>query len=278
MELISFGSDSFRRFCDTQLQISRPSYNRAMLRRFRSSAGVRQADVRSYKPIFAFDATVRALLYTAHSFAESFKLIVPYALAGSTTATKAICSTPSLMMSSSLLPRLSQTHLVQLPTVSSCIQLCSQPFTAVLAYKGLRPQCCWLVGCHLLAPQVKIVWRANAAGELGNLEGLPSSEGYHGVALTLIDSLSTLAVLGERSEFEKGVRWLQEHVSISSCHAACCLLLPAWSRNPKTASRVVAVLLKVTLKVTGKTAGWAQALPFAGAGQRACMATQALSS
>ena len=37
--------------------------------------------------------------------------------------------------------------------------------------------------------------------------------GYNGVALTLIDSLDTLAVLGNASEFARGVRWVGGHVS-----------------------------------------------------------------
>ena len=48
--------------------------------------------------------------------------------------------------------------------------------------------------------------------ELGNAQHVTRA-GYNGVALTLIDSLDTLAVLGNASEFAKGVRWVGSHVS-----------------------------------------------------------------
>jgi len=40
----------------------------------------------------------------------------------------------------------------------------------------------------------------------------PTRRGYSGVALTLIDSLDTLAVIGNASEFARGVRWVSENV------------------------------------------------------------------
>ena len=48
--------------------------------------------------------------------------------------------------------------------------------------------------------------------ELGNAQHVTRA-GYSGVALTLIDSLDTLAVLGNATEFAKGVRWVGAHVS-----------------------------------------------------------------
>ncbi|KAL0039486.1 hypothetical protein WJX79_010327 [Trebouxia sp. C0005] len=50
-------------------------------------------------------------------------------------------------------------------------------------------------------------------GEFGNPNPPLCHQGYQGVALTLIDSLSTLAVIGNQSEFEKGVWWLAHEVS-----------------------------------------------------------------
>jgi hypothetical protein len=50
------------------------------------------------------------------------------------------------------------------------------------------------------------------AGELGNLNREFLNSSYQGVAMTLIDSLSSLAVLGNRSEFAKNVYWLSRHV------------------------------------------------------------------
>ena len=41
----------------------------------------------------------------------------------------------------------------------------------------------------------------------------PTRAGYYGVALTLIDSLDTLAMLGNVSEFVWAVRWIGENVS-----------------------------------------------------------------
>eukprot|EP00927_Polykrikos_kofoidii_P034079 TRINITY_DN28911_c0_g1_i1.p1 TRINITY_DN28911_c0_g1~~TRINITY_DN28911_c0_g1_i1.p1 ORF type:complete len:588 (+),score=77.55 TRINITY_DN28911_c0_g1_i1:71-1834(+) len=53
---------------------------------------------------------------------------------------------------------------------------------------------------------------ANSFAELGNLalEGLERST-YKGVGLSLIESMTTLAVLGNVSEFRKCVAWLEEH-------------------------------------------------------------------
>ena len=58
--------------------------------------------------------------------------------------------------------------------------------------------------------------------------------GYNGVALTLIDSLDTLAVLGNASEFARGVRWVGGHVSFdldidvsSACNPPATHLRPA---------------------------------------------------
>lgn len=48
--------------------------------------------------------------------------------------------------------------------------------------------------------------------ELGNARQKAGST-YSGVAMTLIDSLSTLAVLGNKTEFEKSVLWLDSHIS-----------------------------------------------------------------
>ncbi|KAG6386152.1 hypothetical protein SASPL_155043 [Salvia splendens] len=53
----------------------------------------------------------------------------------------------------------------------------------------------------------------NSLSELGNLklERLPQE--YNGSALTLIESLSSLAILGNNTEFEKGVLWLSENLT-----------------------------------------------------------------
>ncbi|KAK3260378.1 hypothetical protein CYMTET_30660 [Cymbomonas tetramitiformis] len=53
----------------------------------------------------------------------------------------------------------------------------------------------------------------NSLGELGNLRGEHLSKTYNGVALTLIDSLSTLAVLGNSTEFAKAVQWISSEVN-----------------------------------------------------------------
>lgn len=52
------------------------------------------------------------------------------------------------------------------------------------------------------------------AGEFGNPDPPQCYQGYHGVALTLIDSLSTLAVIGNKTEFEKGVWFLVDQVTL----------------------------------------------------------------
>lgn len=47
--------------------------------------------------------------------------------------------------------------------------------------------------------------------ELG--AGTPTRSRYHGVALTLIDSLDTIAIMGNQSEFAWAVKYVSEHVS-----------------------------------------------------------------
>ncbi|KAK1427776.1 hypothetical protein QVD17_16471 [Tagetes erecta] len=53
----------------------------------------------------------------------------------------------------------------------------------------------------------------NSLSELGNLklENLPHE--YNGTALTLIESLSSLVILGNNTEFEKAVMWLSENLT-----------------------------------------------------------------
>ena len=53
----------------------------------------------------------------------------------------------------------------------------------------------------------------DSLGELGNLRREHLSSSYRGVALTLIDATSTLAVLGNHSEFAKNVRWMSRHLN-----------------------------------------------------------------
>ncbi|CAI5461801.1 unnamed protein product [Closterium sp. Yama58-4] len=53
----------------------------------------------------------------------------------------------------------------------------------------------------------------DSLGELGNLQMQHVSTKYNGSALTLIDSLSSLAVLGNVSEFQRAVRWLAASLS-----------------------------------------------------------------
>ena len=53
----------------------------------------------------------------------------------------------------------------------------------------------------------------DSLGELGNLRREHLSSTYRGVALTLIDATSTLAVLGNHSEFAKNVRWMSRHLN-----------------------------------------------------------------
>jgi mannosidase alpha-like ER degradation enhancer 1 len=43
------------------------------------------------------------------------------------------------------------------------------------------------------------------------MRNLPQN--YEGVALTLIDSLSTLAVIGDKREFQKAVFWIKNNLS-----------------------------------------------------------------
>ena len=49
-------------------------------------------------------------------------------------------------------------------------------------------------------------------GELGTDGTHKVSEEYQGVAMTLIDTMSTLAILGNTSEFQKNTHWLTNNV------------------------------------------------------------------
>ena len=53
----------------------------------------------------------------------------------------------------------------------------------------------------------------DSLGELGNLNLEHLSDSYQGVAMTLIDSLSTLAVLGDAAEFASSVEWLHANLT-----------------------------------------------------------------
>ncbi|XP_020672599.1 alpha-mannosidase I MNS5 isoform X2 [Dendrobium catenatum] len=53
----------------------------------------------------------------------------------------------------------------------------------------------------------------DSLSELGNLKLEHLPQNYQGSALTLIESLSSLVVLGNNTEFEKGVLWLAENLS-----------------------------------------------------------------
>ena len=56
----------------------------------------------------------------------------------------------------------------------------------------------------------------------------PTRAGYSGVALTLIDSLDTLAMMGNASEFAWAVRWVGENVSFDlDIEARSCRHAPA---------------------------------------------------
>ena len=54
----------------------------------------------------------------------------------------------------------------------------------------------------------------NSFAELGNLEltHLPRAETYNGIALTVIDSLSTLAVLNDTANFTEAVMYVHNSV------------------------------------------------------------------
>ncbi|GAB2251648.1 hypothetical protein Droror1_Dr00004495 [Drosera rotundifolia] len=53
----------------------------------------------------------------------------------------------------------------------------------------------------------------NSLSELGNLNLEHLSQSYNGSALTLIESLSSLIVMGNYTEFEKAVQWLSHNLS-----------------------------------------------------------------
>ncbi|KAJ0986704.1 hypothetical protein J5N97_005060 [Dioscorea zingiberensis] len=53
----------------------------------------------------------------------------------------------------------------------------------------------------------------DSLSELGNLKLEHLPENYKGSALTLIESLSSLLVMGNKSEFERGVLWLSENLT-----------------------------------------------------------------
>jgi mannosidase alpha-like ER degradation enhancer 1 len=55
----------------------------------------------------------------------------------------------------------------------------------------------------------------DSLAELGNLQLEHLSGTYRGTALSLVDSLSTLAVLGDASEFTAGIGLLERHLSFN---------------------------------------------------------------
>lgn len=52
----------------------------------------------------------------------------------------------------------------------------------------------------------------NSLSELGNLKLEHLPQNYNGSALTLIESLSSLVILGNNTEFQKAVLWLSENL------------------------------------------------------------------
>jgi len=57
------------------------------------------------------------------------------------------------------------------------------------------------------------------------VQDLHSNLAYSGCALTLIDALSTLAVIGDRSNFETSVNWLLQNVSLPVNDTGTCSLI-----------------------------------------------------
>ncbi|PNY16619.1 putative alpha-mannosidase I MNS5-like protein, partial [Trifolium pratense] len=53
----------------------------------------------------------------------------------------------------------------------------------------------------------------DSLSELGNLKLERLPQDYNGSALSLIESLSSLVIMGNNTEFEKGVRWLSENLT-----------------------------------------------------------------
>ncbi|KAL9326477.1 hypothetical protein ACSQ67_007122 [Phaseolus vulgaris] len=53
----------------------------------------------------------------------------------------------------------------------------------------------------------------NSLSELGNLKLEHLPQDYHGSALTLIESLSSLVIMGNSTEFERAVLWLSENLT-----------------------------------------------------------------
>ena len=56
------------------------------------------------------------------------------------------------------------------------------------------------------------------------MQDLHSNLAYSGCALTLIDALSTLAVIGDCSNFETSVDWLLQNVSLLVNETGACWL------------------------------------------------------
>ena len=75
---------------------------------------------------------------------------------------------------------------------------------AAAAYLGCN------AGPTCLPPPIRML--SLSAGDLGNLDGRSKSTNYTGVALTLIDAMSTLAVMGQAVDFEAGLWWLVDNV------------------------------------------------------------------
>ena len=56
------------------------------------------------------------------------------------------------------------------------------------------------------------------------MQNLRQKTAYSGCALSLIDALSTLAVIGDRARFQDGVNWLLLNVSVCSIFVLVCTI------------------------------------------------------
>ena len=55
----------------------------------------------------------------------------------------------------------------------------------------------------------------DSLAELGNAKSKNKRDPYDGIAMTLIDSLSTLAIMGNKTEFTRGVNWIIQNIDFN---------------------------------------------------------------
>lgn len=103
------------------------------------------------------------------------------------------------------------------PLSKSFTDSLGEPFSLVHPYlQGASAGTSYPLCSHIILIHACVDCVCCLAGELGDVQNLRKKTAYSGCALSLIDALSTLAVIGDRARFQEGVNWLLQNVSAPS--------------------------------------------------------------